>query len=75
MANSRYYLSCADFTDRRYHCYVASSQALYGPYGSRYLAVPHGGHNMFFEDAKGQWWGTFFGNDTDAPFKERPGLL
>jgi len=63
MANSRYYLSCADFTDRRYHCYVASSQALYGPYGSRYLAVPHGGHNMFF------------GNDTDAPFKERPGLL
>jgi hypothetical protein len=74
-ANNRYYLSCADFTDRRYHCYVASSQDLYGPYGDRYLSVPHGGHNMFFRDAKGQWWSTFFGNDGDAPFRERPGLL
>jgi hypothetical protein len=73
--NSRYYLSCADFIDGRYHCYVASSKYLYGPYADRYLAVPHGGHNMFFKDAKGQWWSTFFGNDGDAPFKERPGLL
>jgi xylan 1,4-beta-xylosidase len=74
-ANGRYYLSCADFIDDRYHCYVASSDRLYGPYGNRCLAVPHGGHNMFFKDAKGQWWSTFFGNDVDAPFKERPGLL
>lgn len=22
-----------------------------------------------------QWWSTFFGNDQDAPFRERPGLL
>ena len=73
--NNRYYLSCADFIDGRYHCYVASSKYLYGPYGDRYLAVPHGGHNMFFKDAKGQWWSTLFGNDGDAPFKERPGLL
>ena len=73
--NSHYYLSCADFIDGCYHCYVASSKYLYGPYADRYLAVPHGGHNMFFKDAKGQWWSTFFGNDGDAPFKERPGLL
>ncbi len=73
--NGRYYLSCADFTDDRYHCYVASSEHLYGPYGNRYLAVPHGGHNMFFQDAKGQWWSTSFGNDADSPFRERPGLL
>jgi xylan 1,4-beta-xylosidase len=30
---------------------------------------------MFFKDTGGQWWSTFFGNDKDAPFKERPGLL
>ena len=74
-ANNRYYLSCAEFIDGRYHCYVASSKELHGPYGDRYLAVPYGGHNMFFKDAGGQWWSTFFGNDNDAPFKERPGLL
>ncbi|MCX6345435.1 MAG: family 43 glycosylhydrolase [Armatimonadetes bacterium] len=74
-ANGRYYLSCADFTDGRYHCYVASSKKLMGPYGNRYLAIPHGGHNMFFKDKKGNWWSTFFGNDDDAPFTERPGML
>lgn len=74
-ANGRYYLSCADFTDGRYHCYVASSKNLMGPYGNRYLAIPHGGHNMFFKDVKGSWWSTFFGNDGDAPFTEKPGLL
>jgi xylan 1,4-beta-xylosidase len=74
-ANNRYYLSCADFVDGRYHCYVASSEKLKGPYGDRYLAVPHGGHNMFFKDAGGNWWSSFFGNDGDAPFTERAGFL
>jgi len=74
-ANGRYFLSCAEFKDGRYHCYVASSPRLYGPYGEAYLAVPHGGHNMFFKDLGGNWWSTFFGNDDDAPFRERPGLL
>lgn len=74
-ANGRYYLSCADFTDGRYHCYVASSNNLMGPYGDRYLAIPHGGHNTFFKDKNGGWWSTFFGNDDDAAFKERAGIL
>jgi len=74
-ANHRYFLSCADFIDGRYHCFVASAAALDGPYGERYLAVPHGGHNLFFQDTKQQWWSTFFGNDADAPFKERAGIL
>ena len=74
-ANGRYYLSCADFTQGRYHCYVASSKDIYGPYSKRYLAIPHGGHNMFFRDKNGDWWSSFFGNDGDAPFRERPGLL
>jgi Glutaminase A six helical-hairpin domain/Domain of unknown function (DUF5127)/Glycosyl hydrolases family 43/Domain of unknown function (DUF4964) len=74
-ANGRYYLSCAEFMDRQYHCMVASADKLEGPYGDRYLAVPHGGHNMFFRDKSGQWWSTIFGNDDQAPFRERPGML
>ncbi len=74
-ANDRYYLSCAEFMQGRYHCYVASSTNLFGPYGNRYLSIPHGGHNMFFKDADGGWRSTFFGNDGDAPFRERPGIL
>jgi hypothetical protein len=74
-AQGRYYLSCADFTDGRYHCYVASSKTLMGPYSERLLAIPCGGHNMFFKDRQGMWWSTFFGNDDDAAFKERAALL
>jgi beta-xylosidase len=73
--NGRYYLAAADFVDGDYHCYVASSDHIYGPYGDRYLAVPHGGHNIFFKDKSGQWWSTFFGNDKNSPFIERPGIL
>lgn len=46
-----------------------------GPYGDRYLAIPHAGHNTFFKDKNGGWWSTFFGNDDDAAFKERAGIL
>lgn len=74
-ANGRYHLSCADVTDGRYHCYVASSKNLMGPYGDRYLAIPHGGHNMFFKDKDGNWWSTLFGWQGDPPFTERPGIL
>lgn len=71
-AEGRYHLACADFVDGDYHCYVASADDLYGPYGERYRALPHAGHNTFFQDADGDWWATFFGNDDNAPFRERP---
>jgi beta-xylosidase len=71
----KYYLICADFIRGDYHCMVASSDHVYGPYGPRHLAIPHGGHNMFFTDKEGNWWATFFGNDPRAPFRERPAIL
>ena len=71
----RYFLSCAEFIDNQYHCMIAGADKLEGPYGDRYLALPHAGHNMFFRDAQGAWWSTFFGNDDRAPFKERPAIL
>jgi hypothetical protein len=73
--DGKYYLICADFIRGDYHCMVAASDRVYGPYGPRYLAIPHGGHNMFFTDKEGNWWATFFGNDPRAPFRERPAIL
>lgn len=71
----KYYLLCADFIQGDYNCMVAESDHIYGPYGPRYLAIPHGGHNMFFTDKEGNWWSTFFGSDPRAPFRERPAIL
>lgn len=74
-SHGRYHLAGADFVNGDYHCFVASSDYLVGPYGDRYLAIPHGGHNTFFQDKDGQWWSTFFGNNASAPFQERPAAL
>ncbi|HWI56283.1 MAG TPA: family 43 glycosylhydrolase, partial [Bacillota bacterium] len=71
----RYYLACAENFEGRYSCSVATATNLFGPYGERYEAIPHGGHNTFFRDAAGHWWSTFFGSDPQAPWRERPGVL
>jgi xylan 1,4-beta-xylosidase len=71
----RYYLSCSEIFDGRYSCTVATSTNLFGPYGERYEAIPHAGHNSFFKDERGQWWSTYFGSDETAPWQERPGVL
>lgn len=75
--DGRYHLICADFVGRpgMYHCMSASADSIYGPFGPRYLAIPHGGHNILFQDKGGNLWSTFFGNDPGAPFRERPAIL
>lgn len=77
--NGRYVLICAEFNERlgtkTYDCMAATAKNVYGPYGPRYLAIPHGGHNVLFKDRQGQWWSTFFGGDPKAPFQERPAIL
>ncbi len=73
--DGRYCLVCAEFNRGDYDCMIATADSVYGPYGPRYLAIPHGGHNMLFKDKSGQWWSTFFGNDPRAPFRERPAIL
>ena len=76
---SKYVLVCAEFNGkgkaRTYDCMIASSDNVYGPYGDRYLALPHAGHNTLFKDREGKWWATLFGNDATAPFRERPAIL
>ncbi len=78
--DGRYRLLCAEFNRHdngpaTYDCMIAESDKVYGPYGDRYLAIPHGGHNMLFKDKEGRWWSTFFGSDPAAPFRERPAIL
>ena len=73
--DDRYYLSCAEQFDGRYSCAVATATHLFGPYSARYEAIPHAGHNMFYQDGPGRWWSTYFGSDSTAPWQERPGRL
>jgi len=71
----RYYLACSENFDGRYSCAISTSTNIYGPYGARYEAIPHGGHNVFFQDKDGRWWSSYFGSDGTAPWQERPGIL
>lgn len=74
-AHGRYYLDCSDVMDGRYSCMIATATNLFGPYSARYEALPHCGHNMFFQDERGQWWSSYFGSDKTAPWRERAGIL
>lgn len=62
--------------DGRYDCMIAMSDHLAGPYSKAYIALPHGGHNLIFDDFKGNIWATMFGNDeAAAPFRENPAIV
>jgi hypothetical protein len=74
-ANKRYYLACSENFEGRYCCAIAMADIIYGPYGERYEALPHAGHNTFFKDERGQWWSTYYGSDRGASWQERPGVL
>jgi xylan 1,4-beta-xylosidase len=77
--NDKYVLLCAGLNEGlgtlTYDCMAAVSDNIYGPYGDRYMAIPHAGHNMIFKDGSGQWMSTFFGHDKKAAFREKPGIL
>ncbi len=62
--------------DGRYDCMIAMSDHLTGPYSKAYIALPHGGHNLIFDDFEGNIWATMFGNDeAAAPFRENPAIV
>ena len=77
--NGKYILICAECNNnngvRTYDCMSAVANNIYGPYGDRYLAIPHGGHNMIFKTKEGKWMSTFFGSDDTSTFSEKPGIL
>ena len=78
--NGTYYLSVTDckMPYKTYDCMVGMSNNVYGPYKNVHIAVPHGGHNVFFKDKEGNWWSTLFGGDTPevaGPLKEQPSIV
>ena len=74
-ANGKYYLGAADDYQGRYSSCVAMSDNIYGPYHDRHETVPSGGGTGFFKDKKGNWWCSYFGNDSQSPWREKPGIV
>jgi len=37
--------------------------------------VPCGGGTGFFQDNSGGWWSSFFGNDSQSPFRDKPAII
>ncbi|WP_167856840.1 hypothetical protein [Hymenobacter aquaticus] len=37
--------------------------------------MPYAGHDVFFQDVRGQWWSTLFGNDDDAPVRKQAAVV
>lgn len=74
-ANGRYYAGAADIYEGRYSTCLAMSDSIYGPYHMRHEPVPCGGGTGFFQDHSGAWWSSYFGNDTQSPFREKPAIV
>jgi xylan 1,4-beta-xylosidase len=74
-ANGIYYLGAADTYEGRYSTCLAMSDNIYGPYHTRHESVPCGGGTGFFQDHAGGWWSSFFGNDNQSPFREKPAIV
>jgi xylan 1,4-beta-xylosidase len=74
-ANGRYYRGAADSYEGRYSTCLAMSDNIYGPYHTRHESVPCAGGTGFFKDKEGRWWTSYFGNDTQSPFLEKPAIL
>lgn len=70
-----YYLGAALFYRGRSSSCVARSRRIYSPYAHWQETVPCGGAGDYFRDKTGRWWCTYFGNDTQAPWREKPGII
>ncbi len=74
-ANGKYYLGAADDYQGRYSSCVAVADNIFGPYRNRQETVPCGGGTGFFKDKQGNWWCSYFGNDSQSPWREKPGIV
>lgn len=74
-ANGKYYLGAADDYQGRYSSCVGVADNIFGPYRNRQETVPCGGGTGFFKDKNGNWWCTYFGNDSQSPWREKPGIV
>lgn len=70
-----YYLGAVGNVEGRYSFVFGVSEALLGPYRMKHEGPPCAGGGNIFRDRNGLWWSTFFGNDEQSHFREKPGLL
>ena len=54
---------------------IATADNVYGPYTGRYESVPCNGGTNFFKAKNGDWFTCFFGDDSQAPWREKPGII
>ncbi|MDP4186864.1 MAG: family 43 glycosylhydrolase [Bacteroidota bacterium] len=73
--NGKYYLGSTDKYEGRYSIMLVMSDDIYGPYTGRYESVPCNGGTGFFEAENGDWFTCFFGDDSQAPWREKPGII
>lgn len=73
--NGIYYLGSTDKYEDRYSMMMATSKNIYGPYEGRYEAIPCNGGTNFFKAKNGDWFTCFFGDDAQAPWREKPGII
>lgn len=73
--NGKYYLGAADNYEGRYSTCLAISDNVYGPYQKRHESIPCGGGTGFFKDKEGNWWCSYFGNDSQSHFREKIGFI
>jgi len=73
--NGIYYLGGAGFYQGRYSSVVARSTNIFGPYTHWQEAVPCGGGGNYFQGPDGYWYCTYFGNDEQSPWREKPGMV
>jgi beta-xylosidase len=74
-ANGKYYLGAADTYLGRYSSICGIADKIEGPYRLVHEAVPCGAGGNYFKDNLGNWWCTYFGNDDQSPWREKPGLV
>ncbi len=74
-ANGKYYFGATDKVHGRYSMCLGISDNIYGPYYHRHETVPCNGGTDFFKGKDGFWYTAFFGDDDQAPWRERPGIV
>ena len=74
-ANGKYYLGSTDKVHGRYSMCLAVADNVYGPYRMRHESVPCAGGTGFFKAKDGHWYTSFFGDDSSAPWREKPGIV
>ncbi len=74
-ANGKYYFGSTDKYHGRYSMCMGISDNIYGPYHMRHETVPCNGGSNFFKAKDGYWYTGLFGDDSQAPWRERPGIV